>query len=344
MENLYNVIFDGEIKKGENLDNVKNKLSSLFNRKGDTNINAIFCGKPVIIKRNTDYDTATKFCHYFSKCGAVLKINNVPSTDVKSVKKLSTSENLNQHHDMKRSDDLKECPYCGEQIKAIAKKCRYCDEILDPSIRKGKIRERDGTPVGKIRTPIIVIFLIIVTLGIYGLVWIYKTHNEIKKHTKEEHEISPGLALGLMFIPLFGLIWFPYIMYKLIEKLNVLQRKNRYTEICDPGWVVFWFYAGILIPFGVFVAPWLVQNSLNTRWRDHKSGGDVSKRNLMNKKYGSPTSSFGWGLFLFLPGLFAFIGKVSEETKTSEDPSLFGILFWLILGAYLIIRGWNRRS
>lgn len=30
----------------------------------------------------------------------------------------------------------KECPYCGEEIKRIAKKCKHCGEILDSDLRE----------------------------------------------------------------------------------------------------------------------------------------------------------------------------------------------------------------
>jgi TM2 domain-containing membrane protein YozV len=31
--------------------------------------------------------------------------------------------------------DTKDCPYCGEQILAVARKCKHCSEFLDETIR-----------------------------------------------------------------------------------------------------------------------------------------------------------------------------------------------------------------
>lgn len=28
------------------------------------------------------------------------------------------------------------CPFCAEQIQALAKKCKHCNELLDPALRK----------------------------------------------------------------------------------------------------------------------------------------------------------------------------------------------------------------
>ena len=35
------------------------------------------------------------------------------------------------------TEEMKTCPYCGEEILAIAKKCKHCGEFLDKEIQNG---------------------------------------------------------------------------------------------------------------------------------------------------------------------------------------------------------------
>ena len=48
-------------------------------------------------------------------------------------------------------EDTKQCPYCAETIKKMAKKCRFCHEVLDEAIEKSnEISDRStGEPVSK---------------------------------------------------------------------------------------------------------------------------------------------------------------------------------------------------
>ncbi|QEH34190.1 hypothetical protein OJF2_27250 [Aquisphaera giovannonii] len=47
----------------------------------------------------------------------------------------------------------KPCPYCGELVLAVARKCKYCKEYLDPELRRAELREQGLVGFVPVNTP-----------------------------------------------------------------------------------------------------------------------------------------------------------------------------------------------
>jgi hypothetical protein len=113
-------------------------------------------------------------------------------------------------------------------------------------------------PIGKVRGTGIVILLSIITFGIYGLVWTYSVHDEMKRHTG--NGLGGGLALVISII--FGIAT-PYIMSS--EVGGLYERAGRAKPVS--GATGLWYFPGALILVGPIV--WLVKTNgaLNAYWR-----------------------------------------------------------------------------
>lgn len=108
------------------------------------------------------------------------------------------------------ADETKECPYCGEEILAIAKKCKHCGEFLDGSskpvnsnsVYSGKFQNVDVNDKWKKR------FEAIDEMVIDGKWWYYNPtfwKTSIKERMKLNSVIylSDFLSTLAMFLGLF---------------------------------------------------------------------------------------------------------------------------------------------
>ena len=114
-------------------------------------------------------------------------------------------------------------------------------------------------PLGKERGVAFVIFVSIITLGIYYLVWVYKSHEEIKEHSG----VGVGGVLGLVIALVVGFVT-PFVLPSEIRKMY--ERDGKESPVS--GWTGLWATLGLLILVGPIVWFVKVQRELNRYWRD----------------------------------------------------------------------------
>lgn len=73
MADTYHIVFEGKLTGEVGLADTKKQLAGMF-KMNATQVEALFTGKPVVIKRNVDEATAAKFKAAFKKAGAVCRI------------------------------------------------------------------------------------------------------------------------------------------------------------------------------------------------------------------------------------------------------------------------------
>ncbi len=113
-------------------------------------------------------------------------------------------------------------------------------------------------PLGKIRSPWIVILLSIVTLGIYGLYWQYAMFKEMKEYSGQ----GIGGVLGLVLAILLSIVNI-FVMPSEVGNLYAAEGQARSRYRATTG---FW----ILLPLiGGFIWLFKVQGHLNKFWAAH---------------------------------------------------------------------------
>ena len=122
--------------------------------------------------------------------------------------------------------------------------------------------------VGKVRSTGVGILLFLVTFGIYGLVWWYLVHEDMKRHSGQG--LGGGLALVLAFVAVYlGLPVAPFFTSDEVGKLY--ERVGRQAPVS--ALTGLWYFPGMFLV--VLPIVWFVKtnDALNDYWRSYGATG-----------------------------------------------------------------------
>jgi len=113
-------------------------------------------------------------------------------------------------------------------------------------------------PIGQVHPTGLTILLFFVTLGIWGFVYYFQTHEEMKRHSGE----GVGGVLALVLSLFVGFVS-PYLLSH--EVGGLYERRGQQKPVS--ALTGLWFFPGALILVGPFI--WFIQtnNALNNYWR-----------------------------------------------------------------------------
>lgn len=81
------------------------------------------------------------------KCGAALVVPHAPLANVSPpppavVQSRPPVAVVSEVLPSRQAADYKDCPFCGEEVLAVARKCKHCGETLDVSLRSAEEARR----------------------------------------------------------------------------------------------------------------------------------------------------------------------------------------------------------
>ena len=235
----YQILFKGEIEKGQKLETVKESLAQLF-KTSPERIEKLFTGKPITLNHNIDYSKAQEYSNELKKAGALCIIEAMPKTP---------SVPVNKNHAAPPSPSVSKADIASKP-KTLPLKNSDSPKPLEPALTNSKpkiisSRKSNSTKaklfstlsksflagwilsaIGMALLPVLYIFLILFVIN--------TTYGHIEDNISFINDYPPFvLGLLLYIIPIFiGILLIaamlkPLIAHPSVKKLTIpLSRKK----------------------------------------------------------------------------------------------------------------------
>lgn len=163
---------------------------------------------------------------------------------------------------------------------------RFGEYGLDPTSEGRMPYSLPDPAMGKVRGPLGTILLMLLTLNLYAFRWIYSIYSELHRRPVSATRITPGRALGFLFIPVFNLFWALRLSVDLPRAVEKMELGDPPSGVSPQPWIIsgsfmasgvmgivggfWWFPALYLNAVLLWTGVLLLQSSLNSHWEAHR--------------------------------------------------------------------------